>query len=67
MPIMVILRLPLPHHVNHLNSAQDCPSAVHGLEAEHRANPSFDGTMILLDTIVEELTLPDLNWNERTS
>lgn len=40
---------------------------VSGLEAEHRANPSFDGTMILLNAIVEELTLPDPNWNERTS
>lgn len=41
--------------------------AVHGLEAEHRANSSFDGTMIPLDAIVEELTLPDSNWNEQTS
>ncbi len=67
LPIMGILRLPLPHHVNNLNPTQDCTSAVRGLKAEHRVNPSFDRTMILLNAIVEELTLPDPNWNERTS
>ena len=64
---MGILRLPLPHHVSHLNPTQDRTSAVRGLEAEYRANSSFNGTVILLNTIVEDLTLLDPDWNEQTS
>jgi hypothetical protein len=46
------LRLSFADHVHHFNPAQDCSSAAHGLEAEHRLDPPFDGTVILLNPIV---------------
>jgi hypothetical protein len=54
-----VLRLSFAHHVHHLDPAQDCPGAVYGLEPEHRPNPPLDGTMILLNAIVEISALSD--------
>ena len=56
-----ILRLSFAHHVHHLDATQDRASGFCRLESEHRSDPSFDGTMILFDPIVEVGTLPDLH------
>ncbi len=53
------LRLSFTHHVNHLDPTQDRPSGCHRLKPEHRSNPSLDGAMVLLDTIVKITALPD--------
>jgi hypothetical protein len=45
--------------VHHFNTAQDHASAVRSLEAEHRANATFDGTMILFDPVIQIATLAD--------
>jgi hypothetical protein len=45
--------------VNQLNPTYDRPSGRHRLEPEHRPDPPFDGTVILLDAIVQVGTLPD--------
>jgi hypothetical protein len=45
---------------------QDHAGAGNGLEAEHRTHAPFDGTVILLDTVVEVLTLPDPDRLEPT-
>jgi hypothetical protein len=50
---------PFPHHVNHLDAAQDRPSGRDRLEPKHWSNPALDGPMILLDAIVQVGTLPD--------
>jgi hypothetical protein len=60
--IASIFRLSFAHHVDHLDTAQDRTSAVHGLEPEHRPHPSLNGPMILLNPIVQVAALanPDL-------
>ena len=54
-----ILRLVFAHHMDQLDATQDHAGAVNGLEAEHRTHAAFDGTVILLEAVVEVLTLPD--------
>ena len=61
-----ILRLSFAHHVNHLDPTQDHAGAGRGLEAEHRSHTAFDGAVILLDAVIEILTLPDLDRLELT-
>ncbi|MBB3019130.1 hypothetical protein FHR70_002184 [Microvirga lupini] len=56
---MDVLRLSFSHHMNHLNAVQDHASARRGPEAQHRANPTLDRAVILLNAIIEILTLPD--------
>ena len=53
---------PLPHHMNHLNTAQDRLSGSRRLEPEHRPNPALDGTGVLLNAGIEILILPDPDW-----
>jgi hypothetical protein len=60
-----VLRLSFPHHMNHLNTAQDHSSTGHRLEAEHRPDPPLDSPMILLDPVVETGTLPDSDRIQR--
>jgi hypothetical protein len=45
--------------VNHFDSGQHSASTVYCLEAEHRANATFDGPMILLDPIIQIAALAD--------
>ncbi len=59
LPTAGILRLPFAHHVNHFDPAQDRPSRCHRLQPEHRTNSALDGTMILLDPIIEIGALSD--------
>jgi hypothetical protein len=54
-----IFRLLFAHHVNQLDATQDHPGTVSRLEAEHRTHAAFDGAVILLDAVIEILTLPD--------
>ena len=51
--------LSFSHHVNHLDPTQDYPRGRHRLEPEHRPHSPLDGTMVLLDAIIEVGTLPD--------
>ena len=67
MRIAGIFRLSFPHHVNHLDAAQDRPRGRYRLEPEHRSNAPLDGAMILLDAIIEVGTLPDLDWFQLAS
>ena len=59
LPTAGILRLLFTHHVDQLDATYDHPGTVSRLEAEHRTDTAFDGTVILLDAVVEILTLPD--------
>ena len=61
-----ILRLSFAHHVNHLDPTEDHTSAAHRLETKHRSHTAFDGAVILLDAVVEVLTLPDPDRLEPT-
>src|SRR5215212_9080868 len=54
-----IFRLVFAHHMDQLDATQDHAGAVSGLETEHWTHPAFVGTVILLDAVVEILTLPD--------
>ncbi|MDF2810694.1 MAG: hypothetical protein K0S56_1725 [Microvirga sp.] len=54
-----IFRLLFAHHVNHLDTIKDNASAGNGLEPEHCPYPPLDGTMILLDAIVQVGALAD--------
>jgi hypothetical protein len=54
-----VSRLPLAHHVDHLDATQHSTGAIHGLEPHHRANPPLDSPVILFDSVVETTTLPD--------
>jgi hypothetical protein len=47
-----IFRLLFAHHMDQLDATQDHPSAVNGLEAEHRTHAAFDGTVILLNPVM---------------
>lgn len=49
------------YHLYQLNTRQQglCPSK--GVESQHRAYPTFDIPVILLDKVVQDLTLPDGN------
>jgi hypothetical protein len=59
MLIAGILRLLFAHHVNHLDPAEDHASAGNGLEPKHWPYSPLNGTMILLDVIIEIGTLSD--------
>ena len=54
-----IFRLLFTHHVDQLDAFQDHSGTVSRLEAEHWTYAAFDGTVILLNAVVEILTLPD--------
>jgi hypothetical protein len=53
--------------MDQLDATYDHPGTVSGLEAEHRTHTAFDGTVILLDAIVEILTRPDPDRREPAS
>ena len=54
-----IFRLLVAHHMDQLDATQDHAGTVSGLEAEHRTHTAFDDAVILLNAVVEVLTLPD--------
>jgi hypothetical protein len=45
--------------VNHFDPAQDGASTVQGLEDEDRPDSPLDGTVVLLNAVVEIGTLPN--------
>jgi len=59
-PVRMLI-LSLAYHVNQLNARQDglCPTK--RFESRHQSYSSFDIPVILLNQIVQILTLPDLN------
>ena len=60
LPTAGIFRLLFTHHVDQLDATYDHPGTVSRLEAEHRTDTAFDGAVILLDAVVEDVsTLPD--------
>src|SRR5688572_25248892 len=59
LPIAGILRLLLAHHVDHLNPTKDDASTGNGLKAEHWPHSPLDGTVILLNAVVEVASLSD--------
>lgn len=59
LPIAGIFRLLFAQHMDQLDATQDHAGTVNGFEAEHRPHAAFDGTVILLDAVVEVLTLSD--------
>ena len=54
-----IFRLLFTHHMDQLDATQDYAGTVSRFEAEHRSHAAFDGAVILLDAVIEVLTLPD--------
>ena len=54
-----IFRLLFTQHMDQLDATQDRAGTVDGLEAEHWTHAAFDGAVILLDAVIEVLTLPD--------
>jgi len=59
LPIAGIFRLLFAQHMDQLDATQDHAGTVNGLEAGHQSHASFDGAVILLDAVIEVLTLPD--------
>jgi hypothetical protein len=45
--------------VNQFDIAQHSASTVYRLEAKHRTNTLFDGTMILIDPVIQIAALAD--------
>jgi hypothetical protein len=58
--------LTLSHHVNHLDAGQGCSCCGRRLEALHWPDPPLDASMILLDPIIEVLTLADTDRLQRS-
>jgi hypothetical protein len=61
-----IFRLLFTHHMDQLDPVEDHAGTVSGLEAEHWTHAAFDGAVILLDAVIEVLTLPDPDRLEPT-
>ena len=53
--------LALADHMHGLNAGDQDARAAKGLESKHRPHDAFDGTVVLLDNVVEVLGLPQLN------
>src|SRR4051794_8441899 len=51
--------------MDQLNAAQDHAGTGSRFEAEHQSRAAFDGAVILLNPIIEILTLPDLDRFQR--
>jgi hypothetical protein len=61
-----IFRLLLAYDIDQLDPTQDHASAINGLEAEHRTHAAFDSAVVLLNGVIEVLTLPDPDRLEPT-
>jgi hypothetical protein len=57
-----ILRLLFAHHGDQLDPTKDHAGTGDGLKAEHRPDAPFDGSMILLNPIIQVGALSDPNW-----
>jgi hypothetical protein len=54
-----VLQLALAQHVDHLDARQCCDCGSERLEAEHRSDALLYPPMVLLDAVVQILTLSD--------
>jgi hypothetical protein len=52
-------QLPFANHVHDLDAAEDDACATERLETEHRSGDAFDCPVVLLNDVVEVLTLPN--------
>jgi hypothetical protein len=52
---------PFPDHMHHSGAGQNNAGATKILEAHHRLEDAFDGTMVLLDNVVRIPDLSDLD------
>ena len=56
-----ILRLSFPHHVDQLDATQNYTCTRNRLKAEHGSDPPLVGAVVLLDTIIQVGTSPDVD------
>lgn len=54
-----VSRLPLAHHVDHLDAEKDDGCGGRRFEAQHRPDLALDAPMVLLDPVIEVAALPD--------
>src|SRR3954452_13160286 len=54
-------QLPLSDHVHRLDTRQQDPRASQGFKTQHGPSNSLDGTMVLLDNVIQILALTPLN------
>ena len=57
------VELILAQHVHDFNTGEHIASGVKGFETEHRSDHSFNGTMVLLNDIVEVFDLSHVDGN----
>lgn len=58
MPLAVVFHLSLSDHVHEFDTGQKDAGAAKIFEAKHRSGLTFDGTMVLLDDVVQVFHLP---------
>src|SRR5260370_42334353 len=56
-----VLHLPFLDHMHDLDAAQNDTRAVEILESQHRSDSALDGTMVLLNDVVQILDLTNLD------
>ena len=49
-----MLHLPFLDHVHDLDATQNNPRAAKALEPKHQSNNAFDGSMVLLNHVVQK-------------
>src|SRR6185437_8740691 len=54
-------QLPLSDHVHRLDIGQQDPRAAQRLETQHWSSNALDGTMVLLDNVIQVFALTQLN------
>ena len=55
--LAAVFHLPFPDHVHEFNAGEKNAGAAKVLEAEHRSGSTFNGTVVLLDEVVQVLDL----------
>ena len=53
------MELSLPNQVHEFDTSQDVSGRSKRFKTEHRSGNAFDGTMVLLDDVIEVFDLPD--------
>src|ERR1035438_8435237 len=53
----VAFHLPFPDHVHEFDTGEEDAGAAKHFEAEHRSGSAFNGTVVLLDDVVQVLDL----------
>lgn len=55
--LAAVFHLPFPDHMHELDAGEKDVGAAKILEAQHRSGSTFDGTVVLLDNVVQVLDL----------